>query len=556
MSRENQPDLRLDPDARVAWSIPKQEWDEHVRVSSRLVVPSISIVGSLVVLVLVFVGLVGIQVWRLIQLPAGTSTVVCWLVPAAGLVLYAYFTRGVWAGAAAPFRRILAYRRRGPLVWERAGCVCPTCLLPFADDGRATCGHRVAACQQPTIIRLLEAEATEDTVRSEELEWALGFDAERLGLASRAPGRRLPGLRSRLDPRNPGAWPLPARIACHVMLALATFSLFWIAAGWKAVVWMPALLLFAFGSTFGRRSKQRVRSRPICVKCGHAIHDLGRTPVCTECASDLSKTGSVRSTEEKVDRTLSSVAWLLVGAAAAWAYLSDSYGVRALPTPALIGAMRLSTAPIQQFTSELDRRTLTADEQAAATEAYLRWSLRNPAATHSVRPPTFARSTASLAALPQELLATLAEARSETLRTIVRGGLSESVAEGDAVRIEGGTPSLIEVSVRDRTFMRLELHAISRTSGVEVVREDDAAVVPVEWRTDVTRGKGSPDASRALIPLDALARGTYELRITHVTHLLPLTALSAAATGARPMGDVLRGYPAATRTSTIRVIVE
>ena len=558
-------DLRLDPNARVEWSIPKQEWDAYVRNARKVFEPSFALFGGLATLVLTFVALFGLQVWSLLKVPAGTSTGVAWWVVVIGMALYFYFTREMWTGATAPLRRILSYRRRGHLVWERSGCVCPTCLAPFADDGRATCAHRFAACQQPPIVRLFEAEATEDLVRAEELELALGAERERLGLDARTPTLRKLRLESRLDPQSPTAWPFLLRLVVRSVLLAITFALFWIAAGWNAVVWFPALMLVGYGFTIGRRSKRRVRSRPICTKCGHTIHDLSRTPRCTECGSDLSRVGSIRSSEEKIDGALKLTSWMFFGAAAVWMFLCSNFALQALPTSALITAVRFSTASTRAFTNELNQRTLSNAESAAATDAYLRWSLRNPHTMYGTLAPAFVRSTNSLTTLSPDLITKLADEFCTPTWQILEGEKSTSIAESSTIRITKDAPTLARCSAEMAAQDVLMIVPVARPTAVEVVRSGHGAIMPVEWiRSESTAVRGMPpsDPTRVLIPLGSLAKvplapGTYDITVKYSVKFVPnLSTLATRVSGTPSIDDVAKDYPATMRSSTIRVIVE
>jgi len=184
MADAKQPDLRLAPDAHITWSIPKQEWDAYVRGRKRVMMLGVRAILGVstsiwLTLLVVMYNVMSFPIsLGLTRLTDGYGVLVLASAACMPLLLMLAFGRH----HVAQVRAMIAFRCRGDSVWALQGCVCPDCLKPFDAAGLATCNHRVAACQQPTILRIFESEAVGVYSVAEELRRALAADSRRRGI--------------------------------------------------------------------------------------------------------------------------------------------------------------------------------------------------------------------------------------------------------------------------------------------------------------------------------------------------------------------------------------
>jgi len=523
MADAKQPDLRLAPDAHITWSIPKQEWDAYVRNERKLVGLSVGAVVLVFGWMLMFIGLVGFPLWMLVTTSGGRDYGDGWLILGATALLLSFITAGLWTVTGKGFLRMVAFRRRGTLVWEQQGCVCPTCLKPFDADGRATCRHRVAACQQPTILRIFEAEATEDELRETELKRLLDLDARQLDIASTRRGPMQ--LVRRLDAREPDAFPKPIRIANRCINYAVLIGLFWIAAGWAIIAWMPAIILLAIASHFGKRARKHVYGRVMCTKCSHSIDDLRRTSVCSECGADLTKIGGVRSAKLEVQWNIAYADWAFTSAALVWGFYLAPLSVRVLPTGVLISAINASVGSISAFSDELARRKLTNEESIAAGDATLRWNARNPFSPVSTRNLVFVTAPETLSALSRDTVDALTEVSVHPQWIVGERGATARVSDGGRASVPRGKDAAATVLFELGPRLPALAHIVIRTTKVDIVRAGDQTTLLVDTvinthYTDVFQIQSNETIP--LIPTGGLSAGRYNITATYTVQFVPM----------------------------------
>lgn len=559
MSNTGHPDYRLAPDARVAWSIPKQEWDAFVRRERQFVGLSIGTIGLLIGWVLMFLGFIGFDLWRLISISGGRNYGDGWLIIAATTVLFFSITGSLLPSALGNFRRMIAFRQRGELVWERHGCVCPTCLKPFDTNGRATCRHRVAACQQPTILRIFEAEATGDEPRVTELNRLLKTDSQMRAIASR--GSALLRPFRRLNAHEPDAFPRPVRIAGFGLYAVAFIALFGIAAGWATIAWVPAIFLLGAASQFGQRARKHVHGRATCTQCGHMIDDLTRTSVCSECASDLSKIGSVRTANVELDQRFAVTSWILVTVAFAWGFYLAPLSVRVFPTRWLIAAINMSIGSIQGFSDELARRQLSTDESIAAANATLQWNARNPFSPVSTRTLVFVTAPETLSALSSDTVDALTEISVHPQWIVGERGATARISNGGRACVPAGKEAAATILFELGPRLPALALIVIRTTKLDVVRVSDQTRIATDVRFESRRNdqfRIQSDETTPWIPTATFAAGRYEITATYTVQFLPPSPSGWSRTqGVSATIDAAAAdYPFATRTVTLTLDVE
>lgn len=567
MTDAKRPDLRLAPDAQITWSIPKQEWDAFVREQRKFVGPSVGAIVLVFGWMLMLIGFVGVPLWMLITTNGsrgfgdgfGDVNGAGWLILGATALLFSLITSGLWTSAGRGFLRMIAFRRRGTLVWEQQGCVCPTCLKPFGVDGRATCRHRFAACQQPTILRMLEAEATEDEPRETELKRLLDLDARQLEIAST--GRGPMQLLRRLDAREPDAFPKPARIAYRCINYAVLIGLFWIAAGWAMIAWVPALSLLAIASQFGQRARRHVYGRVICTKCSHLIDDLRRTSVCSECGADLTKVGGVRSAKLEFQWNFALAGWACAAAALLWGFYLAALSVRVLPTGVLIAAINGSVGSISAFSDELARRKLTTEESIAAADATLRWNARNPFGSTSTKMLPYVIEPQSLASLTESTLDVLTDVSIHPDWIVGERPATRLVANGGRATIREGANAHADILFELAPRLPALALIVIRTTNVAVVRSTDQTSVTIDSVINEHRYDGfriQADKTVPEISTAQLSAGRYDITVTYTVRFLP--PMTGGWTNSpsilAQINEALENYPATTRTATLTLDVE
>ena len=559
MADAKRPDLRLAPDARIAWSIPKQEWDAFVREQRKFVGLSFGTILLLNGWVLSFLGFIGFDLWQLVTTSGGRDYGDGWLILGATALLFSFITAGLWNSASGGFLRMVAFRRRGTLVWEHQGCVCPTCLKPFDADGRATCRHHVAACQQPTILRIFEAEATEDEPRETELKRLLDLDARQLAIVStgRGPMQRL----RRLNAREPDAFSKPVRIVYRCINYAVLIGLFWIAAGWAMIAWIPAIVLLAIASHFGKRARKHVYGRVICTKCSHSIDDLRRTPVCSECGADLTKIGGVRSAKLEVQWNIAYAGWAFAAAAFVWGFYLAPLSVRVLPTGVLISAINASVGSISAFSDELARRTLSDEDSIAAGNATIRWNARNPFSPVSTRTLVFVNAPETLSALSRDTVDALTEVSVHPQWIVGERGATAQVSNGGRASVPRGKDAAATIVFELGPRLPALALMVIRTTKVDILRVSDQATLLVDTvinthYTDVFRIQSNETVP--LIPTGGLPAGRYDITATYTVQFTPMqpAGWSKTPSTVSKLDAALDEYPATTRTATLTLDVE
>lgn len=563
MAADQQTDFRLAPDAQITWSIPKQEWDAYVRGRKRVMMLG---VGATLALVLLIPIPLWVALYFVLSLPVslGLSRLtdgygVLILASAACMPLLLILALG--RAHITEVRAMIAFRRRGDSVWALQGCVCPDCLRPFDAAGFATCKHRVAACQQPTILRILESDAVGTILIAEELRRALTADSRRRGIPQRgwSPLRRL-----RADEQD--AWPKPVRVAISTCIKVASFLLVWIAAGWAAIAWIPSYYILRINSWLARRSDPIVRSsiagrRIVCTKCQYVINDLARTSVCSECASDLTKIGAVRTSLVCNPTNSGFVGYVpiaMLAFAIVWGLYLAPRVVQLLPTSVLILGIDGSIGSARGFIDALGRRTLTQDENSAATAAILAWSERNPfgimPSQASVIP-----TVETIAALDERSLGMVLSGVPSTawLATTSRDW-PEVKLRPDAV-LTCGTDIVAKLAVGVPTRMTpVPLLIMIECGEITATNIADGRSVTLVNSNDTNQYELYGFQVCAVLPsapIGQLAPGTYELASTYTVRILPPVP-TVMISSPKTIEAAQKVSPTITRTDSVRVTVQ
>ena len=558
MTADAPPDLQLAPEARAHWSIPKQEWDAYVRGRKRVMMLGVGTILASIPLLLLITWVVGYFVTSL-GVSRGFSRLtdsygVLILASAACLPLVLMLALG--RGHVAQVRAMIAFRRRGDSVWALQGCVCPDCLKPFDAAGLATCNHRVAACQQHTILRIFESEAVGVDDVAEELRRALAADSRRRGIPQRgwSPLRRL-----RADEQD--AWPKPVRVATSTLTKIASILLVWIAAGWAAIAWIPSFYILRINSWLARRSEPIVGRSIVCTKCQYVINDLARTAVCTECGSDLTRVGAVRTNLVRSPTSSGFVGYVNLATSALaflWGFYLAPRAVQLLPTSVLILAIDGSIGSAHGFIDALGRRTLTQDENLAATAAILAWSERNPfgiiPSQASVIP-----TLETIAALDEHSLAPVLSSVPSTgwLATTSRGW-PEVTLRSDAVVTHGAdvVAKLAAGLPKEQTSIPLLL--MIESGEITATNVADGRSVTLVNSNDTNQYELYGFQVCTVLPsapIGQLAPGTYELASTYTVRILPPVA-TGMISSPKTIEAAQWISPTITRTVTVRVTAE
>lgn len=459
-------------------------------------------------------------------------------------------------GHVAEVRAMIAFRRRGDSVWALQGCVCPECLKPFDTAGLATCKHRVAACQQPTILRIFESEAVGVDDVAQELLRALAADSRRRGIPQRgwSPLRRL-----RADEQD--AWPKPVRVAISTCTKIGSFLLVWLAAGWAAIAWIPSYYILSINSWLARRSDPIIGRRIVCTKCQYVINDLARTTVCTECGSDLTRVGAVRTNLVRNPTGSGFVGYMKIATlvlAFLWGFYLAPRVVQLLPTSVLILAIDGSIGSARGFIDALGRRTLTQDENSAATAAILAWSERNPFGVVSSQAKVIP-TPETIAALDERSLGTVL---SGVPTTVWFATTSRDWPEGklrsDAVVTRGAdVVAKLAVGVPKKMtpvplLIMIECGEITATNiadgrSVTLVNSNDTNQYELYGFQVCTV---LPSA-----PIGQLDPGAYELSATYTVRILPPVA-PGTISSPLTIEAARKVSPSITRTDAVRVTVQ
>lgn len=515
------------PDGRreAGWSILEAEWTGHVQACGRFRRALVQMAQSTAVLAALFGFAVGWPLYRILELEPVFRTERDWMQLALQAVAACFLGRGMLRQLLDAIPQALRWRRRGPRVWGLRARVCPDCLAPFDEEGRATCGHRYSASMQPGILRLLEAQATDDARREREARIALAAASDALAGRSRARRRALRAL--------------------HLALTVAAF---WIVAGPNLFGMLGAAALGALIAIYVQRASRIERCTVECTACKHLVHDIARQSVCPECAADLSAPAAVRGTAETNEAAMGNRR--LVGAAALLGFtLVVPYLPRLLPTSALTGLIDLSIGRVSSIEKELGRRALTPAERVSATGALVRHQFGSAQSGYILA--DFAKQAVSEGALDESTLGVIGSG----LRAEWRVAGRTVDADGPAVVSAAGGDS-VELSARLSRDLAFIGHPVVFVGPVSIRRLDGA----VGGGDDAARAGATILSDRCMTPpcrvaLPALEPGRYELAGECVVVCMPFGSPHAfPGPSARAIGDLPATAQRARRTFTAAVV--
>jgi len=508
------PDLPDNP-AEAKWTILEAEWAGHARSRGRIGPALLRLLLPAVILLAFFTFAVVWPLSRVLSVDAEFRTGLDWMHLSLQALSVCYLGRGLFRQSIDAIPQALRWRRRGPEIWGLRARICPDCLAPFDARGAATCRHRYSASMQPGIMRLLEAQATDDARREREARIALAG-------RSRAP-----------------------RFMVAAMHLALTVVAFWIVAGPNLFSMLGFVLLGTHIAITVQRASRIERCTVACTACGHLIHDIAQQPVCPECAADLSAPAAVRSTAETNEaamwnRRAAGVA-LLLGFSVAAPYL-----IRAIPTPALTGLVSLSLGRVSSIERELDRRQLTPAEQSAATDALIRHQLASAQSGHILS--ECAKQTVAAGGLGQSTLDAIGE--SLHARWTIGGRPAGDGREPIVVPAAAGEQ--VELSVRTSRDLAFIAHPVVFIGPISLRRldaadggEPDAIVLSAECIERANR-----------VTLPALEPGRYEIAGECTVACVPYASpVAFAADGPRAADDLPASLQRARRRIAATLVV-